>query len=56
MSSGSGTVSYVLQAAVANMDSLQKLVDHLIPFGTLNTSIVLSSPVSYRVMLPETST
>lgn len=51
-----GTVSYVLKAAVANMESLQKLVDHLIPFaGTINTSIVLSSPVSYRILLPETS-
>lgn len=48
-----GTVSYFLKAAVANMTSLQKLVDRLIPFGTVNTSIVLSSPVAYRPILPE---
>jgi Lrp/AsnC family transcriptional regulator, leucine-responsive regulatory protein len=48
-----GTVSYILKAAVANMNSLQKLVDDLIPFGTVNTSIILSSPVSFRTILPE---
>lgn len=48
-----GTVSYFLKAAVANMPSLQKLVDQLIPYGTVNTSIVLSSPVAYRPIIPE---
>lgn len=48
-----GSVSYFLKAAVADMISLKKLVDQFIPFGTINTSIVLSSPVSYRAVLPE---
>lgn len=48
-----GTVSYFLKAAVASMTSLQKLVDQFIPFSTVNTSIVLSSPVPYRSILPE---
>ena len=48
-----GMVSYVLKAAVSGMESLQKLVDLLSPLGTVNTSIVLSSPVAYRTVLPE---
>lgn len=48
-----GTVSYFIKAAVANMNSLQQLVDRLITLGTVNTSIVLSSPVSHRIVLPE---
>lgn len=48
-----GTVSYMLKAAVSGMESLQKLVDQLTPYGTVNTSIVLSSPVAYRTVLPE---
>jgi Lrp/AsnC family leucine-responsive transcriptional regulator len=43
----------MLKAAVSGMESLQKLVDQLSPLGTINTSIVLSSPVSYRPVLPE---
>ena len=50
-----GTVSYMLKAAVSGMESLQKLVDQLTPYGTVNTSIVLSSPVAYRPVLPEES-
>ncbi|SHJ55774.1 Lrp/AsnC family transcriptional regulator [Propionispora hippei] len=48
-----GTVSYFIKAAVANMNSLQQLVDRLIALGTVNTSIVLSSPISHRIVLPE---
>jgi len=47
-----GAVSYFLKAAVADMTSLRKLIDQLVPFGTINTSIVLSSPVSYRRVVP----
>ena len=49
-----GTVSYMLKAAVSGMESLQTLVDQLTPFGTINSSIVLSSPVDFRPILPET--
>lgn len=48
-----GSVSYFLKAAVADMNSLKNLVDHFVPYGTINTSVVLSSPVSYRVVIPE---
>ena len=48
-----GPVSYFIKAAVSSMDGLQKLVDQLIPFGNINTSIVLSSPVYYRPIFPE---
>lgn len=48
-----GAVSYFLKAAVADMNSLKNLVDHFVPYGTINTSVVLCSPVSYRRMLPE---
>ncbi|HBF39469.1 MAG TPA: hypothetical protein DDW50_19385 [Firmicutes bacterium] len=45
--------SYFLKAAVADMVSLKNLVDQFGPFGTINTSVVLCSPVSYRTMVPE---
>ena len=48
-----GSVSYFLKAAVADMNSLKKLVDQFIPFGTINTSLVLSSLISFRALLPE---
>jgi Lrp/AsnC family transcriptional regulator, leucine-responsive regulatory protein len=47
-----GSVSYLLKAAVTGMDHLTKLIDRLTPYGNLNTSIVLSSPVSYRCITP----
>ena len=51
-----GSVSYFLKAAVADMNSLKRLVDHFVPYGTINTSVVLSSPVSYRPVVPEDGT
>lgn len=50
-----GTVSYFIKAAVASMGSLQAFVDQLIPFGSINTSIVLSTPVEHPIILPESS-
>lgn len=47
-----GSVSYLLKAAVTGMDHLSKLIDRLTPYGNLNTSIVLSSPVSFRCITP----
>jgi Lrp/AsnC family transcriptional regulator, leucine-responsive regulatory protein len=47
-----GAVSYLLKAAVTGMDHLSKLIDRLTPFGNVNTSIVLSSPVSFRCITP----
>lgn len=47
-----GSVSYYMKAAVSSMVGLESLVDRLIPFGRVNTSVVLSSPVKFRPMLP----
>ncbi|MFT4399998.1 Lrp/AsnC family transcriptional regulator [Bacillus sp. SW14] len=47
-----GTNSYFLKAAVATMKDLEALVDRLIPYGQLNTSVVLSSPILSRPLLP----
>lgn len=47
-----GSVSYLLKAAVAGMDQLSKLIDRLTPYGNVNTSIVLSSPVAFRCITP----
>lgn len=47
-----GEVSYFLKAAVSNMNSMRLLIDRLIPYGNINTSTVLSSPVPYRYILP----
>ncbi|MCI4170872.1 Lrp/AsnC ligand binding domain-containing protein, partial [Bacillus spizizenii] len=47
-----GTKSYFLKAAVATMKDLEALVDRLIPYGPLNTSVVRSSPILSRPLLP----
>ena len=43
-----GDMSYFLKAAVDNMKSMRLLIDRLIPYGNINTSTVLASPVPYR--------
>ncbi|HHW36411.1 MAG TPA: Lrp/AsnC family transcriptional regulator [Bacillales bacterium] len=48
-----GSVSYLLKAAVTGMDHLSRLIDFLLPYGNVNTSIVLSSPVSFRCIIPQ---
>lgn len=48
-----GDVSYFLKAAVSNMDRMRLLIDSLMPYGTINTSTVLASPVSYRKVSPQ---
>lgn len=47
-----GAVSYIMKAAVSSMVHLELLVDRLIPYGRVNTSVVLSSPVSHRIITP----
>ena len=47
-----GTNSYYMKAVVASTKDLEALVDRLIPFGQLNTSVVLSSPIPYRPLRP----
>lgn len=47
-----GVVNYLLKAAVDDMDHLNRLIDGLIPYGSINTSIVLKSLVEDKVILP----
>ncbi|WP_445491413.1 Lrp/AsnC family transcriptional regulator [Niallia sp. 03133] len=47
-----GYVSHFLKAAVGGMEGIQMLVDRLIPYGNVNTSIVLRSAVKYRNITP----
>ncbi|KAB7673172.1 Lrp/AsnC family transcriptional regulator [Bacillus sp. B1-b2] len=47
-----GLVSYTIKAAVSGIEGMRELVDRLIPFGTINTSVILASPVPYRHILP----
>ncbi|ANE49066.1 AsnC family transcriptional regulator [Paenibacillus swuensis] len=48
-----GNIGYILKAALTGMDELRALVDRLIPYGTLQTSLVLTSPVLNRNPLPQ---
>lgn len=48
-----GQTSYFIKAAVSRIEGLGMLVDRLIPYGSINTSIVLGSPIPYRHLLPE---
>ncbi|MDQ6419423.1 Lrp/AsnC family transcriptional regulator [Paenibacillus sp. LHD-117] len=48
-----GTVSYMLKAAVTGMDELSQLVERLMPFGNVNTSVILSTPILNRTILPK---
>ncbi|MFC5531170.1 Lrp/AsnC family transcriptional regulator [Cohnella yongneupensis] len=48
-----GTVSFVIKAAVTGMDDLSRLVERLLPYGNVNTSVILSSPILNRTVLPK---
>ncbi|TRZ38039.1 Lrp/AsnC family transcriptional regulator [Niallia circulans] len=48
-----GPISYTIKAAVSGIDGMRQLVDRLIPFGTINTSVVLASPVPFRHLMPK---
>jgi Lrp/AsnC family transcriptional regulator, leucine-responsive regulatory protein len=48
-----GHIGYVIKAAVNGMDGLRVLVDRLMQYSNyVNTSVILTSPVSYRPILP----
>lgn len=51
---GTGTDSFTLKIAVATVEHLERVIDRLTPYGTTATSIVLSSPVTSRVVNRET--
>ncbi|PFV78036.1 AsnC family transcriptional regulator [Bacillus sp. AFS059628] len=48
-----GESSYYLKVAVHSMKELEELIDIVIPFGTVKTSMILSSPIPYRSVLIE---
>ncbi len=48
-----GNTSYFIKAAVKDMISMKLLIDRLMPYGDINTSIVLESPVPYRHIVPK---
>lgn len=48
-----GSTSYFIKAAVKDMNSMRLLIDRLMPYGDINTSIVLESPVPYRHIVPK---
>ncbi|PRO64540.1 Lrp/AsnC family transcriptional regulator [Alkalicoccus urumqiensis] len=47
-----GAISYMLKVAVSDMAELDRLIDELIAYGDVNTSIVLKSPVPYKMIQP----
>ncbi|MGI5972095.1 MAG: Lrp/AsnC family transcriptional regulator [Oscillospiraceae bacterium] len=50
----SGKTNYIVKAAVDSIEGMTDLINRLIPYGSLCTSVVLSSPVPYRHVLPNT--
>jgi len=48
-----GHIGYFMKAAVSGMEGLRLLVDRLMPYGNLYTSVVLTSPVTFRPLLPD---
>ncbi|HWQ16062.1 MAG TPA: Lrp/AsnC family transcriptional regulator [Roseiflexaceae bacterium] len=47
-----GSDSYVLKVVAASIPHLESLIDRLLPFGEVTTSLVLSTPVARRVIRP----
>lgn len=47
---GTGGDSFIMKVAVADVGHLQTLIDKLTPYGITTTSIVLSSPVTRRII------
>ncbi|MGE7887044.1 Lrp/AsnC family transcriptional regulator [Bacillus cereus] len=48
-----GESSYYLKVAVYSMKELEELIDIVIPFGTVKTSMILSSPIPYRPVITD---
>ncbi|MFD1884832.1 Lrp/AsnC family transcriptional regulator [Paenibacillus wenxiniae] len=47
-----GEIGYIIKAAVDGMEGLRQLVDRLMVYSYVNTSVVLTSPVQRRHVLP----
>ncbi len=48
-----GSDSFILKVVVSSVAHLESLLDRLMPYGQLTTSVVLSSPVKGRVVEPQ---
>jgi Lrp/AsnC family leucine-responsive transcriptional regulator len=48
-----GSDSFILKVIVSSVAHLEALIDRLMPYGQLTTSVVLSSPVKSRVIEPQ---
>lgn len=48
-----GSDSFILKVIVSSVAHLEALIDRLMPYGQLTTSVVLSSPVKSRVVQPQ---
>lgn len=49
-----GSESHVAKVLVRSVPDLQGVIDRLMPYGETITSLVLSSPVTHRVIEPPT--
>ena len=47
-----GGDSYIVKVAVSSVQHLESLIDRLMPYGETITALVLSSPVTHRIVLP----
>lgn len=45
-----GEEAYIAKVAVGSVEHLENLIDRLMPYGETITSIVLSSPVTHRII------
>jgi Lrp/AsnC family leucine-responsive transcriptional regulator len=45
-----GEDSYIVKVVVRSVQHLQELIDRLMPYGETVTALVLSSPVTHRVL------
>ena len=50
-----GETSYILKVVARSVQHLESLLDRLIPHGSTITSVVLSSPVVHRTLVPPES-
>lgn len=45
-----GKDSFLMKVSVSSMEHLEKIIDQLAPYGQSTTSIVLSSPITKRIL------
>ena len=53
-----GRANYIIKAATANIEEMNALLSHLMPYGHIETSVILNTPISYRSpsLIPHTHT